>query len=112
MEVEAAIGNYNPNHVLGTQPPPINDDVFNLLRKTRSVLAQLRSGRSKLLMNYMNKITPTIDDRCPTCDGGPYDTNHLFNYVISWIKYTQSVTSNYAIIFRLFIVAISERLCK
>ena len=49
-----------------------------LPRKTRCVLAQLRSGYSTFLNSYCSRIDPTIADLCPVCSLGPHDTQHLF----------------------------------
>lgn len=77
--VRDAISASNSNMVLGTLPPPISDTEKTLPRVTRTTLSQLRSGRCKMLNNYMHRINQTIDDACPRCSETPHDTQHLFN---------------------------------
>ncbi|KAL1445963.1 hypothetical protein WDU94_005493 [Cyamophila willieti] len=77
--VNDAIARSNPNRVLGTHPPPVSLEERRLPRETRSKLAQLRSGFSKLLNSYESRIDPTIRDECPLCQGSPHNTNHLFD---------------------------------
>lgn len=67
------------NKVLDAPPPIINTEEINLSRNARSTLAQLRSGKCRILNNYMNRIEPTIEDKCPLCNMSPHDTKHLFN---------------------------------
>ena len=47
--------------------------------QVRSELARLRSGFSRNLNSYMNRIDPSIADTCPACNSTPHDTDHLFN---------------------------------
>ena len=44
-----------------------------------SELARLRSGFSRNLNSYMNRIDPSIADTCPACNHTPQDINHLLN---------------------------------
>jgi hypothetical protein len=77
--VKEAIEALQPNKVLQTKPPNINENEKSLPRRVRSTLAQLRSGYSKYLNSYLSRIDPQIHDICPKCKLGPHDTNHLFN---------------------------------
>ena len=77
--VESVINSYLPNRVLGTAPPPINKEEKTINRKARSGLAQLRSGFSKILNYYNNRIDENIPNICPLCAGADHSTNHLFN---------------------------------
>ena len=47
--------------------------------KTRTMLAQLRTGRSRILCQYMNRIEPTARNHCHNCGQSPHDTHHLFD---------------------------------
>uniref|UniRef100_A0A8D8T1X5 Reverse transcriptase n=2 Tax=Cacopsylla melanoneura TaxID=428564 RepID=A0A8D8T1X5_9HEMI len=77
--VEDTMQRYQVNRVLQTAPPPIAPEEAELPRRARSSLAQLRSGWSKLLNHYMNRLDTSIADECPLCRGSPHDTAHLFN---------------------------------
>ena len=65
------------NKILNTVPPEINKSEKTLPRKTRTTLAQLRSGYSNYLNSYKHRINPEIEDKCPHCQG-PHTTLHLF----------------------------------
>ncbi|KAI5716048.1 hypothetical protein M8J77_026544 [Diaphorina citri] len=77
--VENTLNSYQPNKVLQTKPPDISPDEKKLPRVTRTTLAQLRSGYSRILNSYMNRLDSNIEDRCPQCRGSPHNTLHLFN---------------------------------
>ncbi|KAL1446099.1 hypothetical protein WDU94_005492 [Cyamophila willieti] len=77
--INEAIINYTPNRVLNTPPPEIAKEEKSLPRKTRTTLAQLRSGWCQLLNSYQNKINNEIADTCPSCGVGPHDVQHLFS---------------------------------
>jgi hypothetical protein len=77
--VSETIQNYPTNRVLGCIPPSISKEENRLPRATRTELARLRSGFSRNLNSYMNRIDETVDDRCPSCRHSPHDTLHLFN---------------------------------
>jgi len=77
--VSGTIENLDRNRVLNTRPPRINQDEKTLPRKTRSSLAQLRSGWCHHLNSYKAKINPTEPDICPDCGSSPHDVKHLFN---------------------------------
>ena len=63
--------------------PPLNATAEQTLpRKTRTVLAQLRTGHSRILGQYMNRIDlirPTARNHCHNCGQSPHDTLHLFD---------------------------------
>ena len=58
-------------------PPDINKEEMTLSRKSRSRLAQLRSGF--ILSSYRNICDPEIENTCPNCQRSSHDTQHLFN---------------------------------
>ena len=78
-EVRNCLENLPPNRVLGHLPPEINKEELNLPRKIRSELSQLRSGFSRRLNSYLNRLDNNIQDICPRCNDSPHDTRHLFN---------------------------------
>ena len=61
------------------RPPPIATAEQTLPRKTRTILAQLRTGHSRILGQYMNRFDPTARNHCHNCDQSPHDTRHLFD---------------------------------
>ena len=67
------------NKLLNDIPPPIADEERNLARETRTKLAQLRAGYSRMLNSYQNRLDPNVKDECPDCRESPHDTLHLFN---------------------------------
>lgn len=77
--VENTISRYKPNRVLREKPPAIAKEETELPRTTRSKLAQLRSGFSRMLNSYQHRLDPTIDDKCEKCGESPHDTAHLFD---------------------------------
>ena len=52
---------------------------MKLPRRIRTSLAQLRSGFSRKVNDYMSRLYPDISNNCPTCNATPHDVNHLFN---------------------------------
>ena len=68
-----------PNKVLNENPPPIANEERKLGRETRTKLAQLRAGYSKMLCSYQSRIDQSVRDECPDCGESPHDTRHLFN---------------------------------
>ena len=65
--------------LLNGRPPPIATAEQTLPRKTRTILAQLRTSRSRILSQYMNKIDQTTRNHCHNCGHSPHDTHHLFD---------------------------------
>ena len=50
--------------LLNGRPPPIATAEQTLPRKTRTILVQLRTGHSRILGQYMNRIDPTARNHC------------------------------------------------
>ena len=61
------------------RPPPIATTEQTLPRKTRTILAQLRTGHSRILGQYINRIDPSARNHCHNCDQSPHDTHHIFD---------------------------------
>ena len=77
--VKAAIDKTPDNKVLNAPAPPINQDEKKLPRRTRTLLAQLRSGYSTLLQSFLSIINPAVHSpHCPKCNAIPHSTDHLF----------------------------------
>ena len=77
-DVSTAIRNLKDNPVLNTPAPEIHKSEKTLPRKTRSTLAQLRSGKSSFLNSTLNRFNDDTQNMCPNCRQTPHDTNHLF----------------------------------
>lgn len=77
--VSTSIARSGENIVLGGRPPPISSDELDLSRRSRRLLAQLRSGHCPKLRHYWRHIDPTVIDICPRCGGTPHDVKHIFN---------------------------------
>ena len=77
--VRDSINNLKVNRVLQTKPPEIDQSETELNRKTRSTLAQLRSGFCKHLNSFKHRCDENIPDTCPDCNESPHDVQHLFN---------------------------------
>ena len=79
--VRQTINNQAPNKVLNMPAPKINRTEKLLPRKTRTTLAQLRSGYSTYLNSYLHRINPAShpSPSCPQCDVEAHSTNHLFD---------------------------------
>ena len=61
------------------RPPPIATAEQTLSRKTRTILAQLHTGHSKILGQYMNRIDPTARNHCHNYGQSPHETHHIFD---------------------------------
>ena len=61
------------------RPPPIATAEQTLPRKTSTIQAQLRTGHSRILGQYINRIDPTARNHCHNCGLSPHDTHHLFD---------------------------------
>ena len=61
------------------RPPPIATARQTLQRKTRTILAQLRTCHSRIPGQCMNGIDPTARNNCHDCGHSSHDTHHLFN---------------------------------
>ena len=70
-----------PNKILQEPAPAIHPSEQELPRHTRRALAQLRTNKSPLLLQYLNKIDPVNhpSPSCPLCNHNPHDSLHLFN---------------------------------
>ena len=65
--------------LLNGRPPSIATAEQTLPRKTRTILAQLRTGHSRILGHCMNGIDPTTRNHCHNCGHSPHDTHHIFD---------------------------------
>ena len=61
------------------RPPTIATAEQTLPRKTRTILAQLRTGHSRILGQYMDRIDPTARNHCHNCGHSHHDTHDLFD---------------------------------
>ena len=78
--VQDTISQQADNKVLNAPAPKICDSEKELPRKTRTTLAQLRSGYSTYLNSYLHRINPNqYQDLCNNCMNGPHTTEHLFS---------------------------------
>jgi hypothetical protein len=57
--VQSYLNSRTPNKIIGIIPPTIDKSEQQLPRKTRCLLAQLRTGKSSFLLQYLNHINPT-----------------------------------------------------
>ena len=65
--------------LLNGRPPSIATAEQTLPRKTRTILAQLCTGHSRILGQHINRIDPTECNHCHNCSQSPHDTHHLFD---------------------------------
>ena len=65
--------------LLNGRPPHIATTEQTLPMKTRTMLAQLRTGHSRILGQLMNRIDPTARNHCHDCGHSPHDTHFLFS---------------------------------
>ena len=70
---------YPVNRVLGIKPPALSTEEMSLPRAARTELSRLRSGFSRNLNYYLNRLDENVEDRCLNCGQSPHDTVHLFN---------------------------------
>ena len=77
--VGKSISQYGNNRVLGAKPPEINKKESKLNRRARTKLAQLRSGFSRIVNDYMSRIRDDVPNNCPNCNSTPHDVVPLFN---------------------------------
>src|SRR6267154_2768604 len=80
IAVKECLMSYEPNPILSQLAPDINQSEQSLPRKTRRILAQLRTGKSPILMAYLNAIDPKSypSPSCPLCKSHAHTTQHLF----------------------------------
>jgi reverse transcriptase-like protein/retrotransposon-encoded endonuclease len=69
------------NKILKTKAPEIDKLENTLSISTRVLLAQLRAGKSPLLLSWKHKINPMkyTSSTCPLCEASEHNTEHLFN---------------------------------
>ena len=69
------------NKILKTKAPEIDKSENTLSRSTRVLLAQLRAGKSPLLLAWKHKINPTkyTSPLCPLCGTSKHNTEHIFS---------------------------------
>ena len=60
--------------------PPIAKTEQTLPRKTKTMLAQLRTGHSQIIGQYMKRTDQTARIYCPNSGHSPHDTHHLFDW--------------------------------
>ena len=79
-KVNQHLANTKDNKILQQKAPIIHDSEKQLPRQTRRTLAQLRTNKSNILHEYMNKIAPTQypSPDCPLCGTAKHNTTHLF----------------------------------
>ena len=66
--------------LLNGRSPPFATAEQTLPMKTRTILAQLRTGHSRILGQYINRIDPTTRNHCHNCGHSPHDTHQLFDF--------------------------------
>ena len=76
--VEAAVRGREPNRVLGTAPPDLDEEERELSRGERTALAQLRSGFSADLNTFRSAIGASDTTLCPCCRQEEHTTQHIF----------------------------------
>ena len=76
--VASVINRRNPNPFINERNPTINIEEKKLPRRSRVILAQLRSGYSTHLNSTMSIYDNNIQDLCPDCGHSPHNTPHLF----------------------------------
>ena len=69
------------NKILLKPPLEIHKTEQKLDRQHRTLLGQLRSGKSPFLLSYLHHINPTtyITELCPLCRTHTHNTPHLFS---------------------------------
>ena len=65
--------------LLNGRPPPIATAEQTLPKKTGTILAQLRTGHSRIRSQYMKRIDLTARNHCHNCGHSPHDTHHIFD---------------------------------
>ena len=79
QDVVRTVIEISSSKLLNIRPPPIATAEQTPTRKTRTILAQLRTGHNRILGQYMNIIDPTTRNHCNNCGHSPHDTHHLFD---------------------------------
>ena len=78
QDVVRTVIEISSSKLLNGRPPPNATAEQTLPRKTRTMLAQLCTGHSQILGQYMNRIDPTARNHCHNCGQSPHDAHHLF----------------------------------
>ena len=72
--------NRKHNKITNTTPLTIHKSEKSLPRRTRTRLAQLRTGKSPILQAYLHNIHPELHTpQCPLCGHNTHDTQHIFH---------------------------------
>ena len=82
--IRTAIESSSPK-LLNGRPQPIATAEQTLPRKTTTILAQLRTGHSQFLGQYMKRIDPSARNHCHNCGKSPHDTHHIFDCQPLWL---------------------------
>ena len=77
--VRQSISARQPNPVLGARAPPVHRSEARLPRAYRSTTAQLRSGYSSSLNNYLVRVGRADTSICPRCNLDVHSPSHLFS---------------------------------
>ena len=77
--VTDAVASAAPNRILGQPAPPVHAEEANLPRPFRSALAQLRSGFSSAMGDYLFRIGRLPSPICPECNTAEHTVPHLFS---------------------------------
>ena len=67
------------NRVLGAPAPPVHEEEQQLPRKTRRILAQLRSGYCSSLNDYRHRVELSGSNICPCCRREEHTVRHIFD---------------------------------
>ena len=67
------------NRVLGASAPPVHGEEQELPRKTRRMLAQLRSGYCSSLNDYRHRVGLSDSNICPCCGREEHSVRHIFD---------------------------------
>ena len=62
----------------GTPAPSVHEEEEELPRKTRRILAQLRSGYCHSLNDYRHRVGLSNSDICPCCGREEHSVRHIF----------------------------------
>ena len=76
--VADAIQSAAPNRVLGHRAPPVSAEEKSLPRHIRTTLAQLRTGFSSAMGDYLHRIGRAPSPLCPECGTEDHSVPHLF----------------------------------
>ena len=76
--VRTAITRRDPNEVLGTTPPKINEDEVALTKCERTTPAQIRPDFCSVLKDFQNRIGLSASPLSPCCRQAEYTAQHIF----------------------------------